>query len=351
MKPSIQFIIITSLFSYTLLFSQEQNWQQHIEHALNENSFNGLVIVAQDRNILFEKIHGCNGNIDINSEFLIGSISKQMTAVVILQLMEQNLLDIHTPIHEYLPEIKHEWAKKVTLKHLLNHTSGLQSLEEDLAFEPGSQFKYSAILPFYLASKIAEKVSGKEFTKLVQELFQHAGMHNSHILISEKYIENKAIYQNLITGFETCNDTLQPVKIFGENGNIYNEIWGPGTGIISCASDLLQWNIFIHTEQFLSEKSYDLLTTPSIMREHPRYGYVGYGLGLQIYQRDTLHEFSHRGYLSGYTCTALYLPIQKVCLIILENVSRDPVNLKQALYTHDKIRTIVQKAIIEHTKL
>jgi D-alanyl-D-alanine carboxypeptidase len=108
-----------------------------------QRPLNGVILIARDDQILFEKAMGERGAPNLHSQFIIGSNSKQITAALVLRYVQLKLLDLHTDIKAYLLDVNKEWSHKVTLHHLLNHTSGLKTLGDPLEFEPGSRYEYS----------------------------------------------------------------------------------------------------------------------------------------------------------------------------------------------------------------
>src|SRR5204862_3147035 len=123
----------------------------------------------------------------------------------------------------------------------------------------------------------------------------------------------------------------------------YEQSWNPGAGVITTARDLLRWNLALHNGKILSSKTYIQMVTSSISRNHPRYGLIGYGYGLQLINKDDFLEISHNGYLDGFTSTLIYYPKSKVSLIILENVTRTDDETRHVYSFHDNIREIVRK--------
>jgi CubicO group peptidase (beta-lactamase class C family) len=295
-------------------------------------AFNGVVLIAKDDHIIYQKASGAYGRPQIDSQFLIGSISKQFTACVLLALVEQGLVDLDAPIKQYLPELTEFWVAKAKVKHLLNHTSGIVDVTKPLEFEPGAKFKYSSTLTYYLVSKIAEKASGKKYEDLLANLFQKAYMRNS---VAADTVDIKKLYQKylkLVHGYKQFQKSV-----------LTRDEWLPGAGIISTAVDLLQWNLALHGGKLLSQKTYEKMITPSAIRENYRYGNVGYGFGVQILDQDNLLEISHSGYGNGYISTLIYYPESKMSVIILENVSEKPKNMTSAFKVHDQVRQIMRR--------
>lgn len=127
----------------------------------------------------------------------------------------------------------------------------------------------------------------------------------------------------------------------GEEGKLYDRSWNPGGGIIATAHDLVIWNEMLHQGHLLSIHNYKQMITPSSKREHPRYGKIGYGFGVQLLEKDGYHEISHSGYIDGYASTLIYYPQSKISVVILENVSWDITDVIRVYKVHDDIRNII----------
>lgn len=314
-----------------------------IDDLLNqsERKFNGCMLVAQNETLIYEKCRGSYGNPTVHNQFLIGSISKQFTSAIILQLVDEGLIDINQPIKKYLPELVDEWAEIVTIKQLLNHTSGVKKLGEPLEFQPGTQFKYSPTLAYYLCSQIAEKVTGSNFELLLNRLFMQANMKNTGIISHSDFYIAKQKHPYLINGFkENGDNTFHEVICLGEEEQKYNNTWIAGGGIISTLEDLLKWNLKLHKGNLIKDHSYKQMITSHAIRNHPRYGTIGYGLGLQLVNENIL-EISHSGYIDGFTSTLLYYPETEISVIILENISLHASDIKRAFRFHDNLRELI----------
>ena len=174
----------------------------------------GAVLIMKEEKILFENYYGLsflpNGTkIDMNSNFCIASISKQFTAVAILQLVSQGKVSLDEPLKTYFPEYTNPLWGKVKLRHLLSHCSGIpdergylnrsQKIygDENLAleyltnltklhFEPGSTYEYENPT-FVLIGRLIERITNKTFVDYVQEnIFTPAGMTNTAYIFQEK---------------------------------------------------------------------------------------------------------------------------------------------------------------------
>ena len=171
-------------------------------------------LIVKDDKILFEKYYGLtslpNGTkTNAITTFNIASISKQFTAVSILQLVEKGNLSLDEPLFTYFPEYEDPLWKKVKLRHLLSHSSGIPDArgylnrtqkifgDEELAlefldnlttlkFEPGTNYEY--VNPTYvLMGRLIERITQKNFTKYVQEnIFDKADMTQTAYIFQEK---------------------------------------------------------------------------------------------------------------------------------------------------------------------
>lgn len=232
-------------------------------------------------------------NIEANPQTLyrIASISKFITSVAVMQLVEKGLIDIDKDIWTYLPDFP---AKRYsfTVRQVMNHTSGLRSYKgahefnstrefesidavmnyyqnDPLVYEPGTQYLYST-LSYTLLSSVIEKVSGKTFEEyLHEEVFAPADMERT-------FLEDRAtIYENFARGYDR--------KACGgfENTDLADlSIKYPGGGLISCVEDLLKLGIALNNETLISSDTFDKMTGITILANGDT---VAYGLGSHKY--------------------------------------------------------------------
>ena len=173
----------------------EEKIERKIENYIENDDYQGVVLIAKDGKVLFKKAYGYADRKEKikntpKTQFLIGSLTKSFVAVSILQLAEEGLLDLNTPIQTYIPELKDELGKHLTLHLLLKHQSGLvPHLEritdfEDkdvsskeiiqiintssLAFTPGDEYQYSN-LNYTLSAIAIENVTNKPYAQVLQE--------------------------------------------------------------------------------------------------------------------------------------------------------------------------------------
>jgi D-alanyl-D-alanine carboxypeptidase len=302
----------------------------------HDNQFNGVVLVARGDKIIYEKAAGEFKNPKISSQFIIGSISKQITATLVLKLVDDGKIKLDKPIGYYLPELGYKWASKVTIKQLLNHTSGIISAEDPLITKPGSSFRYNNYNYDLLARLIAH-MTKRSYKQNVELLFAKFQMTSSFVPDSLETSELESYSSDFVAGRLTQNHK-SVLKI---------EALIPAGGLASTTHDLLKWNLALHGKKILKPTTYNEMMKPSIKRMNHRWQDLWYGYGVQISKDVTraqaVLEISHNGIVNGYTSTLIFYPEHKVSLIILENQSFWPSEwngekVKKAFFIHDEIR-------------
>jgi CubicO group peptidase (beta-lactamase class C family) len=275
-----------------------------IEGYVENHGFMGSVLVAEKGKIIFSQGYGLadvENNIPNNPEtqFGIGSITKQFTAMLITQLAERGKLEFDKPISDYLPEFPKEYGEKITVEMLLNHTSGLrlpediekyyhatrkeewlqeylkQNAEEGLRFEPGKGYAYSNG-GYFMLGLIIEKVTGKSYEEvLAEQILKPLGMTKTGTDRKELALENRAIsYRKLQHGYITWN----------EEANSYDPaVCGFGYGnMYSTVKDVFKFSQALSTNRLLSNKYMDMyLKMRNIKTRSP----------LPFISRELLNEF------------------------------------------------------------
>jgi len=194
-------VILLTTFGFVNSNAQIDSLKIEIDNLISatmEKPFNGIILISQNGKTKYSKIQGYSDIekkrvLKFDDQFVIGSISKQFTAVLALQELDKGHLDLSTPIHKYLPELTQHWADTVTIHHLLTHTHGIVHLDKPTTFKVGTQFSYSQI-GYDLLAKIVEKTSGKTFAELSKNLFEKCGMKNTF------HPDSKG-YKNLVKGY------------------------------------------------------------------------------------------------------------------------------------------------------
>ncbi|GAB2775714.1 hypothetical protein GCM10010465_22870 [Actinomadura fibrosa] len=208
--------------------------------------------------------------IDFNSSFNLASVAKHFTALAAARLMEEEKLDYHAPVSNYLPQLKNAKYDSITIANLVHHTSGLPEYEElfedypsyadpyatnesmlelfkahtpDLLFQPGEDYQYSNTGYIVLAS-VVEKISGMNMGEYFQKNFFDPLQMDNSFGYSHSY-RNK--HPERVIGLEFKGDTLindlnHLDGVIGD-GNVYMSI-----------NDFVKWERFLRSQDLLSEK-------------------------------------------------------------------------------------------------
>jgi CubicO group peptidase (beta-lactamase class C family) len=275
--------------------------------------FSGTVLIAKGKDVLYS--HACGeaskrfhvpNNID--TKFNLGSMNKMFTSTSILQLAEKGKLSILDTIDKYVDEswLPGEITSKVTIHHLLTHTSGLGSYfnetfmkgsrarfrtledfkplvkDEKLAFEPGERFRYSNTGMFFLGVVI-ESVTGQSYFDYIREnIYRPAGMINSDSYEMDNPVENLAI------GYYRDEDSPN-----GWKNNYFLHVikGGPAGGGFSTVVDLHRFGLALLTGKLVSSESLELMWKD--------YSGEFYGYGFRIDEGSLGKVVGHSGGFSG----------------------------------------------------
>lgn len=309
-----------------------------------EKPFNGIVLITQNGETTYSKVSGHSDlskktPLKIDDQFVIGSISKQFTAAIVLQEYDKGRLDLHLPIRKYLPDLSEQWAETVTTHHLLTHTHGIVALDKATSFPVGTQYDYSQI-GYDLLAKIAEKTSGKSFIELSSELFRKCGMDNT-------FHPEKKEYRNLVKGYIENDEGI--LKYTNQSFHYY-----PAAGsFISSAEDLNFWNQIFFEGKLLKEETFQAMTTPQekAIRNHPVFGHTEYGYGITVDDNQDIIQWGQTGLAPGFVSMNFYFPQYKISVIVLENIEYDADNTQKTFYYHSQILDIIRDSLYLNTKV
>ena len=273
--------------------------------------FSGAVLVARGDEVLYEAAHGeadlgHHVKNAVDTKFNLGSMNKMFTAVAVAQLAERGKLSFDDPISKYVDEswLPKEVTDKVTVAHLLTHTSGLGSYfnetyentsrlkfrelddykplvrGEKLAFEPGSRWGYSNT-GFLLLGVVVEKASGQNYFEYVRDhVYKPAGMANSDSYALDEVVENVA------TGYYRQGGKLK------NNTLLHVMRGGPAGGGYSTVRDLHHFARALLEAKLLREETVELLWSPKPASP-------GYGYGFQLGQAGGKQHVGHSGGFPG----------------------------------------------------
>lgn len=338
--PAILMSSLILLFSFSSPLSA-QNKAAKIDGLLklyhDYGKFNGTALVAESGRVILKKGFGlANREWNIvnrpDTKFRLGSITKQFTATLILQLVEEGKISLDGKLSEYLPYYREDTGKKVTIHHLLTHTSGIPSytslpnfaddisrdpygVEEfvktycsgDLEFEPGARFSYNNS-GYFLLGAVIERVAEQRYEKLLDaKIFMPLGMKDSGYDRHGPIIPNRAAgYERSLDGY--ANAAYLDMSLPYSAGSLY-----------STAEDLFIWDQALYTEKLLSAKMKALLFKPHVAMGAAAYGY-GWGVGKKKLPQSKreVAVISHGGGINGFN-TLIERYVDDRHLIVLLN--------------------------------
>jgi CubicO group peptidase (beta-lactamase class C family) len=297
--------------------------------------FNGAVLVARQGRIMYEKGFGF-ANLewdipnDLNTKFEIGSMTKQFTALLILQFVNEGKIRLDGHLSDYLTYYRRDTGSRVTVHELLSHTAGIpnfislpgfldgpasrrsyspkefaqQYCSGDLEFEPGTKFAYSNS-GYFLLGAILEQVSGMSYEQLLKDrIFTPLGMKNSGYAHSETVIPHRA------SGYERSKEGLHNARFYDMS------IPFAAGALYSTVEDLYLSDQALYGERLLPARLRDLLFTPNLES-------YGYGWGVLVpepgmpYAGESIAM--HGGAIFGFQSLIQRIPKHRELIVLLDN--------------------------------
>ena len=305
--------------------------------------FNGSVLVAEKGKIIYKNGFGkANMEWDIpnkaDTKHRLASVTKQFTAMAIVQLAAANKLILDAPVTNYLPNYPKENGNKITIHHLLTHTSGLPNYTSfsnyremmsehhspmdlvnlfsdlPLEFTPGEKFSYSNS-GYALLGVIIEKITGKTYEQVLQDkIFSPLKMSDSG------FDNNSTVLKNRATGY------YKVVNSFENAGYIDMTTAYAAGALYSTVEDLYLWDQALYTEQLVPKKYMDLLFGKHILA----WGGGDYGYGWEIGNmrigntKNESQTIAHSGGINGFNTRITRFPADQSVVILLNNTSGAP---------------------------
>jgi len=303
--------------------------------------FNGSVLVAEQGKIIYKNGFGfANMEWDIPNDpitkFRLGSITKQFTSMLIMQLVEMEKLRVDDKLADLLPYYREDTGKQVMVHHLLTHTSGIPSYtglpnffaeisrnpypvedfvkkfcSNDFEFEPGTKFKYNNS-GYFLLGAIIEKITGKTYEQVLHEnILDPLGMKNTG------YDHHKTILKKRATGYEKTFDSFQ--------NSAYLDMGLPyaAGSLYSTVEDLYTWDQALYGEKLLSNKYKKIMFQPFLKK-------YAYGWGVRKVagnnHTDSLTFISHGGGINGFSTLITRIIEDKILVVLLNNTGGTNLN-------------------------
>ena len=308
---------------------------------VRENRAVGIVAaVVKGNDTLLLKAYGkavveSDSAATVDTVFQLNSDTKQFTAAAILQLCDQGRLTLDDDITKWLPDFETR-GNKVTLRHLLNHTSGIAELgamqelramrlmrnptatRDDVykvinrypfMFPTGTLEIYSNT-NFWLLGLIIEKASGMTYADYVEKkIFEPLGMTRSMYCTSAEKVARRASGYGMRSGRPIL---VPPIVYTGAQGS---------GGICSTAEDVIAWLKALHGGKLLTPKSYAEMIKPAMLNDGTR---LRYSMGLIVGEDANGSRFiGHGGGGFGFSSVTRWYPEAKLAVVVLTNSEPD----------------------------
>lgn len=312
-KSTMGFIFLSVIicsFSLQQLKAQSEI-KEKLDGLLNgfpQKAPGGVVVVLENNNILYSGSYGY-ANLEWNIsnamdiKYRIGSLTKSFTAIAILQLEEEKKLTLQDAVKTWLPDV--DIDERVTISHLLSHTSGIQSNKKELEFLPGERMNYSNY-GYILLGQIISKCSGISYDEFIkQHIFIQLGMNDSGYEHSNSIISRKA------SGYRFVQNGVIPAP--------YIDMEGPGAagGLYSTASDLILFEKALSGNSGINKSLLEKAFTPYKLNNGQE---STYGFGWMLRNYKGWRKVSHGGDIEGFNCYFAHFPDHQRSVIVLQNV-------------------------------
>ena len=261
--------------------------------------------------------------------YRIGSITKQFTAAAIMQLVEGGKIGLEDPITDHLMDYPTQ-GHKVTIRHLLTHTSGIKSYtgleawrpkmtldltdeellalfkDEPFDFAPGERYLYNNSA-FYMLGMVVGEAGGTTYREYIDaHLFGPLGLTGS------SYCDERPIIPGRAEGYEVVEGQLM--------NDAYLSMNQPGAAGALCSTvlDLLSWSSALRGGRVVSTASYGQMTTSATLSDGSSTGY-GFGLGLGSLEGNP--RVSHGGGINGFNTMLAHYPESDLDVVVLSNTT------------------------------
>jgi CubicO group peptidase (beta-lactamase class C family) len=316
------------------LFAEHNSWDRP-----------GLAIaVVKDGQLLYARGYGCaNLEYDIpitpSTIFHVASVSKQFTCFAVVLLAEEGKLSLDDDVRKHVPEVP-DFGKTITLRHLMNHTSGVRDQwtllaiagwrlddvitrdhilkmmrrQHDLNFTPGAEYSYSN-MGYTLLAEVVANVSGQSFREFTSErIFKPLGMTHTHFHDSHEEIVPNRAYSYEKDGDHFHNAVLSYANV-------------GATSLFTTVEDLSRWLTNLDTGAVGGSHLLTEMHTPGVLNDGKK---IDYALGLTIGTYRGQKIVGHSGSDAGYRTHVVRFPQEKLGIVVLSNLGS--VNATQAAF-------------------
>lgn len=316
---------------------QKEDLQAYFGLKHKNQGFNGVVLIGQKDSVFYEQAFGYanykeKDTLDLNSVFQLASVSKQFTAVAILQLFEKGRLKLTDSIQIFFPDFPYEG---ITVHQLLCHRSGLpnyhyflqhipttcdtmlyaKNVVEEMTqkfpeayYKPNQRYHYSNT-GYALLAAIVEKVSGLSFDKYIRRnIFNPLDMDASFT------------FADIGKDVEKVNTTGYLHRWRMAEDNYLDGVLGD-KGIYCSAKDLFKWDQGLYSGKIIDTAILKLAFQPLGKPKYFKSNY-GYGWRMFYWKTDSIKVDFHAGWWHGYKTLLLRIPKDSTTVIVLKNRSK-----------------------------
>ncbi|MFA6469713.1 MAG: serine hydrolase [Bacteroidota bacterium] len=336
------FVVVLSSLSFGQ--SKTERLDELIGGFTRLRQFNGTALIAKEGKVLLKKGYGfanfeLGSPTEVDTKYRLASVTKQFTAMRIMQLVEEGKLNLAGTISDYLPDYPRSTGSRITIHHLLTHTSGIPSYtdfpgfmqrnarnpvrpqefikffaDSALQFEPGTKFHYNNSA-YFLLGVLIEKVTGMSYAENINEhIFKPLGMKNSGYDRNAQLLPKRAAgYQQ--NGSQLMNAQYIDMTIPYSAGSLYSTV-----------EDLYVWDQALYTHTLLpSDAAQKLFSKYVWTDEGAQSRYYGYGWFMNTVQignsTDSVESVEHGGGIFGFNTLMFRVPKEKITIILLSNLS------------------------------
>lgn len=337
---SLCFMALVFFVAAPTMSAQDKATQidQLMEKYTAYGQFNGSVLVAEKGKVIFKKGYGmANMEWEIpnaaDTKHRLGSISKQFSTMLIMQLVEEGKLKLDVPISTYLPDYPKATGDQINLHHLMTHSAGIPNYTSfpnffaeksrdpftpaefvkefanlPLEFEPGAQFSYSNS-GYFLMGYIIEEITGKTYEEnLTEKILVPAKMKNTGYDHHNQILKNRAAgYEK--DGISYINADYLDMSIPYAAGSLYSTV-----------EDLFLWDRALTTTLLLSPEMKEILFEKHIPSRGGHYGY-GWSIDKQKMGNSNMEKevIGHGGGINGFNTLISRMPADDNFIVLLNN--------------------------------
>jgi CubicO group peptidase (beta-lactamase class C family) len=329
-KITTKFLLLSLIISL-LGCQNHENVDSYLNELYQEGELNGNILITENNKIVYEKSFGFTDGskselLNKDYRFDIGSVFKEFPAVAIMQLKEKNHINLNDKLSKHISGLPN-WAEEISIKNLLQYSSGLPQIPwdeyfskgikitdediikdlqsiENLEFEPGSDYLYSNNNPILLI-KIVENVTQSKFNDYVQVNILNILNMNSTVINDQ---------------FPYKDKTLMAIPFDSDFKEDDYEISIKNLLISSTARDMSVWFEQLGDFNIVSKQSIKTLS------EEAKWGFnIQSTLGLCDWENDKIIEHSHHGSSGNYECIVRRFKQDDITIVILTNQKHENV--------------------------